>query len=228
MGKSYHDLLRYSLSEAARFLQVHPSTLRWWLEGGKRRGKVYPPVLREESTGSSELTWYEFVEAGLLREYRRDLNLRQLRPLVSALRAEFQVLNPLATIQPYAGPGRTLVRNLQNQLDIPEELWMVIGSSQPVLAEESAAFFNRVRFHAPTGAAEIYIVMPAEEPVISDPLKSFGIPTVRGIRAEILSELALAGDPYDMIIDAYSDYGISESDIDTAVAFERDYMGAAT
>lgn len=224
---SYHDLLRYSLSEAARFLRVHPSTLRWWLEGGKRGGKVYPPVLREESTGSSELTWYEFIEAGLLREYRRDLSLRRLRPLVSALREEFQVPNPLATIQPYVGPGRTLVRNLQNQLDIPEELWMVIGSGQLALTKESDAFFKRVGFYAPTGAAEMYIVMPAEEPVILDPRKSFGVPTVKGIRSETLSELALAGDPYDMIINIYSDYGVTESDIDTAVAFEREYMTAA-
>ena len=224
---SYHDLLRYSLSEAARFLRVHPSKLRWWLEGGKRGGKVYPPVLREEPTGSPELTWYEFIEAGLLREYRRHINLRRLRPLVSALREEFQVLNPLATIQPFVGPGRTLVRNLQNQLDIPEELWMVIGSGQLALTKESDAFFKRVRFHGPTGAAEMYIVMPAEEPVILDPRKSFGVPTVNGIRSETLSELALAGDPYDMIIDIYSDFGVTESDIDTAVAFEREYMGAA-
>ena len=224
---SYHDLLRYSLSEAARFLRVHPSTLRWWLEGGKRGGKVYPPVLREEPTGSPELTWYEFIEAGWLREYRRHINLRRLRPLVSALREEFQVLNPLATIQPFVGPGLTLVRKVQNQLDLPEELWIVIGSGQLVLTKESDAFFKRVGFHGPTGAAELYIVMPAEEPVILDPLKSFGVPTVRGIRSETLSELALAGDPYDMIIDIYSDYGITGSDIDTAVVFERERMGAA-
>lgn len=224
---SYHDLLRYSLSEAARFLRVHPSTLRWWLEGGKRGGKVYPPVLREESTGSPELTWYEFIEAGWLREYRRHINLRRLRPLVSALREEFQVLNPLATIQPFVGPGLTLVRKVQNQLDLPEELWIVIGSGQLLLTKESDAFFKRVGFHGPTGAAELYIVMPAEEPVILDPLKSFGVPTVKGIRSETLSELALAGDPYDMIIDIYSDYGITGSDIDTAVVFERERMGAA-
>jgi len=224
---SYHDLLRYSLSEAARFLQVHPPTLRWWLEGGKRGGKVYPPVLREEPTGSPELTWYEFIEAGWLREYRRHINLRRLRPLVSALREEFQVLNPLATIQPFVGPGLTLVRKVQNQLDLPEELWIVIGSGQLLLTKESDAFFKRVGFHGPTGAAELYIVMPAEEPVILDPLKSFGVPTVKGIRSETLSELALAGDPYDMIIDIYSDYGITGSDIDTAVVFERERMGAA-
>ncbi len=227
MGKAYQDRLRYSLTEAARFLQVHPSTLRWWLEGGKRGGKVYPPVLREESTRSSELTWYEFIEAGWLREYRRHMPLRRLRPLISALREEFQVLNPLATVQPFVGVCRTLVRNLQKELDIPEELWIVVGIGQLTLTKESDSFFNRVRFHEPTGAAELYIVMPAEEPVVLDPFKAFGVPTIRGIRAEILSELALAGDHYDLITDIYSDFGITESDIETAVQFEREYMGVA-
>lgn len=98
---TYKDRLRYSLSEAARFLQVHSSTLRWWLEGGKRGDRVYPPVLREESTGASELTWYEFIEAGWLREYRGHLSLRRLRPLIMSLREEFGVLHPLATVQPF-------------------------------------------------------------------------------------------------------------------------------
>ena len=227
MVGAHQDLLRYSLSEAARFLRVNPSTLRWWLEGGKRGGKIYPPVLREESTGSSDLTWYEFIEAGWLSEYRRHVPLRRLRPLVSALRNEFQVLNPLATIQPFVGAGLTLVRKLQSQLDIPEVLWIVVGSGQLMLSKESDSFVKRVEFHRPTGAAGLYIVMPATEPVVLNPLKSFGIPTIRGIRAETLSELALAGDPYDMIIDIYSDYGITQFDIDTAIQFEREYMGAA-
>lgn len=227
MSRTYQDVLRYSLSEAARFLQVHSSTLRWWLEGGKGGGKVYPPVLREEATGSSELTWYEFIEAGWLREYREHMSLRRLRPLVSSLREEFQVLNPLATVQPFVGPGRTLVRNLQNQLDIPKELWIVVGSGQLALTGESDAFFKRVRFHAPTGAALAYVVMPAEEPVVVDPATAFGVPTIRGIRAEILSELSLAGDSNELITGIYSDYNITESDIETAIQFEREYMKAA-
>ena len=100
MVDASQDLLRYSSSEAARFLRVHPSTLRWWLEGGKRGGKIYPPVLRDGAIGSSDLTWYEFIEAGWLSEYRRHVPLRWLRPLVSALRNEFQILNPLARFSP--------------------------------------------------------------------------------------------------------------------------------
>ncbi|MBU1866131.1 MAG: DUF433 domain-containing protein, partial [Actinobacteria bacterium] len=102
----------YSLTEAARLLKVAPSTLRWWLEGARRGSTVYPPILRTQPTGSSDLTWGEFIEAGYLREYRRDLPLQRLRPLVEALRAELNTPHPLATAQPLVG-GRELVWNLQ-------------------------------------------------------------------------------------------------------------------
>lgn len=68
----------YTEAAAARLLRVAPSTLHWWLEGRPPR---YRPVIRPEPTGSRHVTWAEFVEAGLLRSYRRehDVPLRELR-----------------------------------------------------------------------------------------------------------------------------------------------------
>ena len=220
------DRLRYSLSEAARYLQVHASTLRWWLEGGRRGERAYPPVLREEPTGTSELTWYEFLEAGWLREYRGHLSLRRLRPLIMSLREEFQVLHPLATVQPFVA-GRQLVYKLQTDLDIPQELWIVVGSGQLVLTAQSKAFFKRVNFHPPTGTAESFTLVKADAPVVLNPNRSFGIPTIRGVRAEILSELYEAGEPENFITEIYTDYGITTSDIKTAVHFEHKYLSPA-
>jgi hypothetical protein len=61
----------YSEAEAARLLRVSQSTLHYWLDGGEQRGKTHKPVIRIRSTGKRTVTWAEFVEAGLLREYRR-------------------------------------------------------------------------------------------------------------------------------------------------------------
>src|SRR5512135_3160473 len=54
----------YTEAAAARLLRVAPSTLHWWLEGRPPR---YRPVIRMLPTGSRNVTWAEFVEAGLLR-----------------------------------------------------------------------------------------------------------------------------------------------------------------
>ena len=76
----------YSLSEASRLLRVSPSKLRWWLEGAVRGPRRYPSVLRNpsvlrsEPTGSSQVSWGEFIEAAYLREYLQHLPLQRLRP----------------------------------------------------------------------------------------------------------------------------------------------------
>lgn len=70
----------YTEAAAARLMRVAPSTLHWWLEG---RSPRYRPVIRPEPTGARTVTWAEFVEAGLLRSYRRDheVPLKELRDL---------------------------------------------------------------------------------------------------------------------------------------------------
>jgi len=65
----------YTESGAARLLRVAPATLHYWLEGGTRRNKTYKPIIREQATGSRTVTCAEFVEAGLLRQYRRQHNV---------------------------------------------------------------------------------------------------------------------------------------------------------
>jgi len=58
----------YAEAEAARLLNVAPSTLHHWLEGkAGRAGRVHLPVIRQEAKGvGAAVTWAEFVEAGLL------------------------------------------------------------------------------------------------------------------------------------------------------------------
>lgn len=216
----------YGVTEASRLLRIAPSTLRWWLEGDKRDATTYEPVLRPAPTGSSDVTWGEFIEAGYLREYRRDLPLQKLRPLIESLRSEFGTQYPFATAQPLIG-GRELVWNLQLKLDLPEELWIVVGRDQLVLGNAAASFLERVEFDPITTQARRFIVMKAVQPVVVDPQFAFALPTVRKVRTESLAELAVAGEPADVVTQIYSDYGITSTDIETAVAFEREYMQLA-
>lgn len=216
----------YSLSEAARLLRLSPSKLRWWLEGAVRGSKQYPPVLRSEPTGDSQVSWGEFIEAAYLREYRQYLPLQRLRPLREALSREFATPFPFAVSKPLIG-GRELVSEMQYELEIPEELWMVVGSGQLMLSEAAATFCRRVEFDEATEEAMRYMVMEAQEPVYVNPRFSFGIPTVRRVRTEVMAELYLAGEPRSAIMDIYSGHGVTEEDIDTAVDFETRFLRAA-
>ena len=50
-------------AEAARLLQLHQSTLHYWLEGREMRGRHYQPIIRPVPTGGRTVTWAEFIEA---------------------------------------------------------------------------------------------------------------------------------------------------------------------
>jgi hypothetical protein len=78
----------FSEAEAARLLRLPQSTLHYWLDGGDYRGKNYKPVIRVEPQGNRSVTWAEFVEAGLLREYRRThrVPMGELRAFIDLLR----------------------------------------------------------------------------------------------------------------------------------------------
>jgi hypothetical protein len=90
MTTSVLDREMFSEAEAARLLRVPQSTLHWWLDGGTYGNRIYRPVIRTEPTSGRSVTWAEFVEAGLLREYRRThrVALSELRIVIDRLRDE--------------------------------------------------------------------------------------------------------------------------------------------
>lgn len=215
----------YTLNQASRLLDLSPTTLLWWLEGGERRGRPYQPVIRPVSTGSKMLTWGEFVEAGYLRQYRRIHNvpLPHVRQFIDVLRDKLEVPYPLAHFVPYIGAGRKLVLEAQQIAELPVDLWLVV----PATGEEIMAtapteqFLSRVDFsEAATDIGRVVErIFPdgKTSPVVFDPDYSFGEPTVEGIRTEALAELVLAGEPVE---DVAAEYGLSIPLVKAAVSYE--------
>jgi uncharacterized protein (DUF433 family) len=192
--------------EAARQLGIPATTLIRWLEGERREGKWYPPVLREEPTGAADMSWGEVVEARYLRAYRaRNVPMQRLRPFISDMRQRFGVPYPLAHFKPFAS-GRRLLLEVQEQSRLPENLRMVyeVSTGQLILDPRVAGYLDRVDF-ADTGAEEAVRIRPAgkDSPVVIDPMISSGASTVRGTRTEILAEQASAGTPVDEIAEDF-------------------------
>jgi uncharacterized protein (DUF433 family) len=183
----------YSEAEAARLLGVQQSTLHYWLEGGERRGKRYKPIVRVEATGQRVVTWAEFIEAGLLREYRRThrVPMLQLRQFIELLRKEFGVPYPLAHETPLVS-GQSLVVKAQDEAKLDSDFWLVAPvSGQFLLTPPSAEFVRRV-----TWADDIAVGWrphaDPSSPVRIDPNVRFGRPAVAGISTEAIWEQAEA------------------------------------
>ena len=221
MATSDLDRELYPVGEAARLLRVPPSTLRWWLEGRTVRGKQYPPVIREEATRSGLVTWGEFVEAGYLKEYRsRSVPLPELRRFIDELRRELQIRYPLAHLQPYVSAHRRLVLELQKTAGLPPEFGLVleVTSGQLLLGRAAESFIEHVEF-SEEGDNSAVRVFPVgkESPVVIDPRRSFGAPSIRGVRTEALAELIDAGEPAEGVAE---DFDLPVELVKAAVAYE--------
>lgn len=199
----------YSVTEAARLLTVPTTTLKRWLQGHAIRGTEYAPVIRAERNDSDEVTWGEFVEAGYLREYRRNqVPLQQLRPFIDALRDEFGVPYPLAHFKPFVDESRHLVLDLQRALDLDRRLLVVVepdhpGEGQLMLAEPVLNYLNKVQFDPETEIVTAVKPRGSRSFVEIRPDLSFGLPTVNGIRTETIREAFATGDNVDDIARAW-------------------------
>lgn len=213
------DREMFTEAAAARFLQMSQSTLRWWLEGGVRRGKAYRPVVRLEPTGNRNVTWAEFVELGLIRQYRstHSVPLPELRVAIDILRDELGVLYPLAHARPFIGEGRKLLNGAQEQAGLPPEFCLVaVASGQLVLTPSTSAFFDRVEWSDDYAVAWKPHNDPAS-PVRMNPRQRFGLPSVAGIKSLTIWEHVQAGESDEEVADAF---GLSEQDVAWAVACE--------
>lgn len=216
----------YSEAEAARLLGVPQSTLHYWLEGTVFRGKRYRPVVRPEPKGNrAPVTWAEFVEAGLLREYRRTFQVAmgELRFFIDRLREDFGVPYPLADQRPYAS-GRALVWEAQRAAGLPTDLWLAVAvaDEQYMLTPTSEAFLRRARFRDNVATAWAPAADP-KSPVLIDPLTRFGRPSVGGVSTEVIWEHDEAGEDKQEIADSF---GLTLREVRWALAYEHSFRAA--
>jgi uncharacterized protein (DUF433 family) len=209
----------FAEAEAARLLRVPQSTLHYWLEGGQRRGKTYKPIVRVEPRGERRVTWAEFIEAGLLRQYRRQhrVPMAQLRDFIDLLRERMGVPYPLAHHRPFVA-DRQLLLEAQDDAGLAADLCLVATvRGQLILTPASQEFVDRVIWNEDDVAAAWRPDDDRRSPVVMDPGLRFGRPAVKGISTAVLWEYAEAGETTE---DTASAFGLSLSEVQWAVAYE--------
>lgn len=224
MSISVLDREMFAEAEAARLLEVPQSTLHYWLEGGERRGRTYKPVIRLEAVGSRSVTWAEFIEAGLLREYRREQNvpMPELRAFIDILRERTGIPYPLAHHQPFVA-DRQLVLEAQDIAGLDADLCLVAEvRGQLILTPPSHQFVHRI-----TWAGNLPVAWrphsDPRSPVRMDPDVRFGRPMVKGISTEILWEHIEAGEDLE---ETAADFGLEVEDVNWAFSYETSRRAA--
>lgn len=218
------DREMYTEAEAGRLLGVAQSTLHYWLEGGERRGRSYRPIIRQSPRGIRTVTWAEFVEAGLLREYRRThrVPMVELRRFMDLLRDDFGVPYPLADRRPYVS-GRQLVYDAQTAAGLDAEFCLVaVAGDQLLLTPPSQAFVERVEWDGDVAAGWRPDPNPRSTVRVS-PTVRFGRPAVKGVSTEVVWEQAEADEDIETIADVYQ---LTLADVRWALAYETSLRAA--
>jgi uncharacterized protein (DUF433 family) len=214
----------YGLAQVDRILGLHSGTARRWIDGYKRAGKSYPPVVREQPSGEDIVTWGEFVETRLLSQYRdAGVPLVRMRPVIDALRDELQTPYPLASARTWLAPhGRELVRVAQEKVGLDRHLALVVmRTGQAVLdwSRPADEFRQSIGWTSDDADAQPRTVRPIADiaEVVIDPFRGFGEPVVRNVRTDVIGELVRAGDSPDMIAELYE---LPRATVDAAVRYE--------
>lgn len=193
----------FSEREVARLLQVTPATLRSWLGGDDRR----------------RVTWADFIEVGLLRQYRRKgrLPLASLREFVDVLRRCTGEARPLAHRRVFF-EDRPIVLEAQDEVGLDAELCLVATvRGEAILTPTAQRFLDRVIWDG-NGVAKAW--RPAADPrspVVLDPGIRFGRPAVNGISTEVLWEHEVGGESIEETAAAFD---LSPAEVQWAVAYE--------
>lgn len=179
------------------------------------------------------MTWAEFVEAALLREYRRTLNvpMAELRAFIDLLcdrcgvpyrLADRGVPYPLADRRPFVA-DRHLVLEAQDESGLDPDFCLVAAvRGQLILTPASANFVERVSWDGDLAAGWRPHDDP-HSPVFMTPEIRFGKPAIKGISTEVLWEHDQAGEDVDEIAESF---GLDPGEVRWALAYETSARAA--
>ncbi len=228
-GVDPRDVPAYSVSEAAAYLRLPPSTLRSWLSGNEyptREGlrRSAPLVIRNE--GSSMLSFMNLVEAHVLASIRRRYGVKsaQVRRAVEYVRDQLGTARPLLR-QQFQTDGVALF------IDAFGKLMEVSAEGQIAIKEALEAGLKRVE-RDPEGLPLRLFPWArtggVDQPrlIEVDPRKRFGRPVLAGtgISVDILFDRFEAG---DSLAEIARDHRVPPELVEEAVRFGKGNVQAA-
>jgi len=214
----------YALTEAARYLKLPVATLRSWVAGrpypraegmGRFRPLIHPPQ-RQPPT----LSFWNLIEAHVLRSLRthHGVSIRAVREALSYAERSLKIERLLLRRELRTDAGRVF-------LDRYGEIIELSASGQLAMRQVLEEHLKRIEWDEWQFPVRLYPFLTveaasAEKSIAIDPKIAFGRPVV--ISASV-STAAIAEriDAQETVDELAADYGLTASEIEQAVLFER-------
>ena len=214
----------YTVAEAARVIDVPPSTLTTWTKGYVRDRNDRPAVIGEAVVTafpvkgrSPSIPFIGLAEAMVLAAVRQSgVPMQRVRPALAALEGEMGIGHALASRQLYTDGAEVLYDFGADKVD-PEVVasLVVVRNGQRVFVDVVRKQLKRIEFGA-DGYATLLRVPGYRSDVVCDPTRSFGRPIfVRGgARVDDVISRFQTG---DSIEDLTQEFGVGVADIEDAL-----------
>lgn len=214
----------YSLTEAARYLRLPPATLRSWALGRRfpTRGGVgrFERLLKLPATRPPMLSFWNLVEAHVVRALRTEhaVSVRALRKALDYAGKELGI-DRLLLHQDLrtAKAGRLFLERYGQLIDLS-------ASGQLAMRKVFEEHLKRIEWDERQFPVRLYPFLSSasigERVIAIDPAIAFGRPAVSrtGVSTRAIADRIDAGEAAEDLAD---DYGLSTSEIEQAVVYER-------
>lgn len=218
------DTPLYTLAEAARVLDVPPTTFQTWSRGYIRHRQSGPDVQGEPmvtdvgaAPGTATIPFIGLAEGFVLAAVRKQgVPLQRIRPAIKVLRAELGVAHALASRKLYTDGAEILFDYASATGDETARELVVVRHGQRVFTEVFEHYLNRITFAEDGFAQRLLLPQYHVAHVIVDPRFGFGQPTFLHGRARLEDVLGRfwAG---DALTDIAADFGVPEADLEDVV-----------
>lgn len=211
------DVPLYSISDAARHIDVSRSTFDTWARGYSRRSTGRTPVtgapvitlLPSDDRGPT-VPFIGLAEGFVLAAFRQaGVPLQRIRPAITRLQERLGIEHVLASKSLYTDGAEVLYDYAETTGDTPEgksaRALVVARNDQLVFREVVDSYLRRIEFATDDWARAIHLPQYRTADVVIDPERSFGIPIfARGaVRVEVVLSRFKAGESFDALSEEF-------------------------
>jgi len=216
------DQPAYALAEASRYLKLPSATLRSWVVGRpypKSEGVGHsPPLIHPPQKQPLLLTFWNLIEAHVLRSLRTEhgVSIKALRQALSYAQQSERIDRLLLSKDLRTNAGKLFLEKYGELIELS-------ASGQLAMRKLFEEHLKRVEWDEWQFPVRLYPFVPGEadrRPIAIDPKIAFGRPVVLrvGVSTGVIADRIDAGEsPADLA----EDYGLSVSEIEEAIVYER-------
>jgi uncharacterized protein (DUF433 family) len=215
----------YSVTDAARHIDVSRSTFATWSHGYAQKAAdgrapvTGAPVITSIPRNDSGPTipFVGLAEGYVLSAFRKaGVPLQRIRPALVRLQEQLGIEHVLASRSLYTDGAEVLYDYAESEGDTPEarsaRSLVVARNDQLVFREVVDSYLRRIDFAEDRYARQIHLPQYGSADVVVDPERSYGIPIFAkgAVRVEIVLRRFKAG---ESLADLSEDFGVPEDQL---------------